>query len=70
MSKSKLSQGLNCLFTLLNISWRIPWREEPGRLQSLRPWGLKEWDTTERLPFTSLQTFPRNLLRASEVEIP
>ena len=27
------------------LAWRIPWREEPCRLQ---------WDTTERLHFTSL----------------
>ena len=25
-----------------NLAWRIPWREEPGRLQSM---GLKESDT-------------------------
>ena len=30
------------------VAWRIPWREEPGRLQST---GRKEWDTTERLHF-------------------
>ena len=30
------------------LAWRIPWREEPGRLQST---GLKESDTTERLHF-------------------
>ena len=28
------------------LAWRIPWREEPGRLQSM---GRKESDTTERL---------------------
>ena len=28
------------------LAWRIPWTEEPGRLQS---WGHKEWYTTERL---------------------
>ena len=27
------------------LAWRVPWMEEPGRLQSL---GLKESDTTER----------------------
>ena len=26
------------------LAWRIPWPEEPGRLQSM---GLGEWDTTE-----------------------
>ena len=28
------------------LAWRIPWTEEPGRLQSI---GGKESDTTERL---------------------
>ena len=32
------------------LAWRIPWREEPGRLQSM---GHKESDTTKRLHFTS-----------------
>ena len=30
------------------LAWKIPWMEEPGRLQS---WGRWELDTTERLPF-------------------
>ena len=30
------------------LAWRIPWTEELGGLQSK---GLKESDTTERLPF-------------------
>ena len=30
------------------VSWRIPWIEEPGRLQSIR---LQELDTTERLSY-------------------
>ena len=29
-------------------AWKIPWMEEPGRLQST---GSLEPDTTERLPF-------------------
>ena len=29
------------------LAWKIPWTEEPGRLQSM---GHKESDTTERLP--------------------
>ena len=33
------------------LAWKIPWMEEPGRLQSM---GHKESDTTERLHFTSL----------------
>ena len=28
------------------LAWRIPWTEEPGRLQSM---GLQESDTTQRL---------------------
>ena len=28
------------------LAWKIPWMEEPGRLQS---WGHKESDTTEHL---------------------
>ena len=31
------------------LAWKIPWMEEPGRLQST---GSLESDTTERLPFT------------------
>jgi len=30
------------------IAWKIPWPEEPGRLQSM---GRKESDTTEQLHF-------------------
>ena len=30
------------------LAWRIPWREEPGRLQSM---GSQRVDTTERLHF-------------------
>ena len=30
------------------LAWKIPWTEEPGRLQSM---GLLRVDTTERLPF-------------------
>ena len=31
-----------------NLAWKIPWLEEPGRLQSMGP---QESDTTERLQF-------------------
>ena len=31
------------------LAWRIPWREEPGRLQSM---GLQRVNTTEQLHFT------------------
>ena len=30
-------------------AWKIPWMEEPGRLQSM---GCKELDTTEQLHFS------------------
>ena len=30
-------------------AWKIPWTEEPGRLQSM---GCKELDTTEQLHFS------------------
>ena len=30
------------------FAWKIPWTEEPGRLQSM---GSLESDTTERIPF-------------------
>ena len=33
------------------LAWKIPWTEEPGRLQSM---GSEESDMTERLPFPSL----------------
>ena len=36
------------------LAWRIPWRVEPGRLQS---WGHKELDTTERIYFNGKSQF-------------
>ena len=30
------------------LAWKIPWTGEPV---GCRPWGRKEWDTTERLHF-------------------
>jgi len=33
------------------LAWRIPWREEPGGLQSM---GRKELDTTEATEHTRL----------------
>ena len=48
------------------LAWKIPWMEDPGRLQSVgshgvtksqrrlagySPWGHKESDMTERLTF-------------------
>ena len=34
------------------LAWKIPWMEEPGRLQSM---GSLESDTTERLHFRALE---------------
>ena len=39
-------------------AWKIPWSEEPGRLQST---GGKDSDTTERLQFTSLHKMLKKL---------
>ena len=38
-----LEKGMTTLSHVL--AWRIPWTEEPGRLQS--PWGRTESDTAE-----------------------
>ena len=38
------------------LAWKIPWTEEPGRLQSM---GSKQLDTTERLHFY----FPDHIFR-------
>ena len=35
------------------LAWRIPWTEEPSRLQST---GSQRVDTTERLPFHFLSS--------------
>ena len=42
--------GLNCVLQkdILTLAWKIPWMEEPGRLQSI---GSQTVDTTERLHF-------------------
>ena len=53
------------------LAWKVPWMEEPGRLQSM---GLEESDTTERLPFHfSLSCFGEgngNSLQCSCLENP
>ena len=34
------------------LAWKIPWAEEPGRLQSMGSLRVgHDWDTTERLHF-------------------
>ena len=35
------------------LAWRIPWIEEPGRLQSM---GCKELDSTEQLTYNLVST--------------
>ena len=35
------------------LAWKIPWTEEPDRLQS---WGHKQSDTTELLHFVAFDT--------------
>ena len=40
------------------LTWRIPWREEPGRLYS--PWGHKELDTAEQLSTQGIKRASRN----------
>ena len=39
------------------LAWRIPWTEEPGRLQSM---GSQESDTTEQLQFYFIVIFNHN----------
>ena len=41
------------------LAWKIPWTEEPGGLQSMRPWGVRrDWAayTHARLMHSALQT--------------
>ena len=40
------------------LAWRIPWTEEPGRLQSMES---EESDTTERLRIADIKILPRKL---------
>ena len=37
------------------LAWKIPWMEEPGRLQSMGSRRREESDTTERLHFHALE---------------
>ena len=39
------------------LAWRIPWTEEPGRLQST---GHKELDTTEKLSYSLSSLYSLN----------
>ena len=39
------------------LAWRIPWREEPGRLQSV---GLQDSDVTDQLSFLFLSNLHIN----------
>ena len=47
-----LEEGMTARSSIL--TWRIPWTEEPGGLQSNSPWGREESDTTEQLTRTSM----------------
>ena len=42
-----------------SLAWKIPWTEEPGRLQ---PMGRKESDTTERLHFYVINISPLSVM--------
>ena len=46
------------------LAWKIPWTEEPGRLQSM---GSLESDTTERLHFHFLLS-PGHLFEGNPVD--
>ena len=53
------------------LAWKVPWTEEPGRLQS---WGRKELDTTERLRLNTnfmVNTYPdlTHVLRSPAISI-
>ena len=48
------------------LAWKIPWTEDPGRLQSM---GRKESDTTEPLHFTSLTYIDFSILFWGEGDI-
>ena len=45
------------------LAWKIPWMEEPGRLQSM---GSQSLDTTERLHFLSLSGMNKVLMEREE----
>ena len=57
-----LEKGIATLSDIL--AWRIPWREEPGGLQSMycSPWGCKELDTTEWLSLHFTWTKQKNTI--------
>ena len=44
------------------LPWRIPWTEEPGRLQSM---GLQDLDTTEWLSTAQHTTYLKNVIFTS-----
>ena len=45
--EDSLEKGMAKHFSIL--TWRIPWTEEPGMLQSI--WSPRELDTSEQLSF-------------------
>ena len=53
------------------LDWKIPWTEEPGRLQSM---GCKESDTTEQLHFlfflsVGKQTYQGNIKNMGQINL-
>ena len=42
------------------VAWKVPWTEEPGRLQSI---GLQRADTTERLSLHRIHFVTKNLVK-------
>ena len=49
------------------LAWRIPWTEEPGRLQSMD--GITESDTTELLTHTHTHTHTLQHLKVRNFHI-
>ena len=48
------------------LPWRIPWTEEPGKLQ-YSPWSLIESDTTKELSLFAEEEKGENIFNRSNV---
>ena len=48
------------------LAWRIPWTEEPGRLQS---WGCRVWHDWANFPFTSVSGSKQNCAEGTEISM-
>ena len=59
-----LEKGMNARSSIL--AWRIPWTEEPGRLQ---PTGFSESDTTKQFS-RCCKTYFQSLLHSAYVNLP